>query len=243
MSKRFEGRRAFVTGAGSGMGRATVSRFAAEGARVLAVDRNADALAEAVSTWPPSVSILGLDVRDLAVSEALVSWRADVLVNAAGILRRHELLEHPRDEWQATLDVNLTAAFRLSRAFAARLVDAGEAGAIVNVCSIEAFTAAPGHAAYTASKGGILMLTRAFALELGAHRIRVNAVAPGVTETAMNQLLRDDPVRAKRLREPIPMGRFAQPVEQAEAIAFLASDEASYITGVVLPVDGGWLTA
>ena len=243
MSPRFESRRAFVTGAGSGMGRATVTKLAEEGAAVLAVDRSEEALAEATGEWPETVSTLAADIREREVAQGLAEWRADLLVNAAGILRRHELLLHPREEWQMTLDVNLTAPMRLSREFAARLIERGEPGSIVNVCSIEAFTAAPAHAAYTASKGGIMMLTRAFALELAAHGIRVNAVAPGVTETAMNQVLRDDPQRAAKLREPIPMGRFGLPSEQADAIAFLASAEASYITGAVLAVDGGWLTA
>ena len=236
-------RRAFVTGAGSGMGRATVTRLAAEGASVLAVDRSAEGLEQAADHWPQRVETVTLDICDPAAGVVLTDWRPDVLVNAAGILRRHELLEHPLDEWTMTLDVNLKAAFRLSRDFAARLIGAREPGAIVNVCSIEAFTAARAHAAYTASKGGVLMLTRAFALELAPHGIRVNAIAPGVTETSMNAVLREDPERAAQLRKPIPMGRFGKPSEQADAIAFLVSDGASYITGAVLPVDGGWLTA
>jgi 2-deoxy-D-gluconate 3-dehydrogenase len=243
MSQRFEGRRAFVTGAGSGMGQATVARLAAEGAAVLAVDLSDEGLERASRDWPADVEAQALDVRDEAAGDALRAWEPDVLVNTAGVLRRHEILDHPVADWQATLDINLKAPLRLSRDFAARLIHVGGRGSIVNVASIEAFTAAPAHAAYTASKGGILMLTRAFALELAEHDIRVNAVAPGVTETAMNRALRDDPERSARLKEPIPMGRFGRPAEQADAIAFLASDEASYITGAVVPVDGGWLTA
>ena len=110
------------------------------------------------------------------------------------------------------------------------------------MCSIESFTAAPAHAAYTVSKSAMLMLTRAFALELAAYGIRVNGIAPGVTETAMNASLRADAERAAALRSKVPMGRFAAPEEQAAAICFLASDDAAYITGAVLPVDGGFLT-
>jgi 2-deoxy-D-gluconate 3-dehydrogenase len=210
---------------------------------VLAVDLSEEDLENAAREWSAGVEARALDIRAPAATEALREFAPDVLVNAAGILRRHQILDHPLDEWQATLDINLKAPMRLSRDFAAGLIEAGRPGAIVNVSSIEAFTAAPAHAAYTASKGGVMMLTRAFALELADRGIRVNAVAPGVTETGMNRALRDDPERSARLKEPIPMGRFGKPEEQADAIAFLASDEASYITGAVLPVDGGWLTA
>jgi NAD(P)-dependent dehydrogenase (short-subunit alcohol dehydrogenase family) len=167
---------------------------------------------------------------------------SDVLVNAAGILLRHSLLEHPLQAWQRTLDVNLKAPLRLAREFARAHIAAGSGGAIVNVCSIESFTALPGHAAYTASKGALLMLTRAFALELAAHGIRVNAVAPGVTKTSMNATVRADPEQVAALNQAIPLGRFATSEEQAAGICFLASPEASYISGATLAIDGGWMT-
>ncbi len=237
------GRRALVTGAASGVGRATVQRFADEGATVVALDLHGFGLEETSRGREDQISVSQLDVRD-SEAEALIERESiDVLVNAAGILRRHAPLEHPVSAWVETLDVNLKAAFRLSRAFARLHVERGTAGAIVNVSSIEAFTALPQHAAYTASKAGMMMLTKAFALELAQHAIRVNAIAPGVTATGMNVELRGDPARSRRLLEPIPMQRFAQPQEQAAAIAFLASEDASYVTGSILPVDGGWLSA
>jgi NAD(P)-dependent dehydrogenase (short-subunit alcohol dehydrogenase family) len=239
---RFAGQRAFVTGAGSGIGRAAARRLAAEGAHVLGLDLDRDGLEETFADLDDATWVAG-DVRSGAATEALRDHGPfDILVNAAGILRRHDLLEHPHDEWLLTLDVNLRAPFRLAREFARAHLEFATPGTIVNVCSIESFTAAPAHAAYTVSKAALLMLTRALALELAEHRIRVNGIAPGVTATAMNADLRADASRSGALLAQIPIGRFGAPEDQAAAICFLASDEAAYITGSVLPVDGGFLT-
>jgi len=242
---RFAGQRALVTGAASGIGRAVARRLAAEGATVTGLDLDAAGLEETFAAIPGARHIVA-DVT--GVQAAGAAAEADVLVNAAGVLERHDFLEHPLEAWQRTLAVNLVAPQRLSRAFARARIDAGHPtershpGAIVNVCSIESFVAIPGHAAYTASKSALLLLTRAFALELAPHGVRVNAVAPGVTQTGMNAALRADPAQAGALRERVPMGRFGTPGEQAAGICFLASPEASYITGATLPIDGGWLT-
>lgn len=288
--RRFAGKRALVTGAGSGIGRAVARRLAAEGATVSGVDLSAEGLRETFAGIPGARSL----VADICAPDSLDmlsdELQADVLVNAAGVLLRHDLLGHSLDDWERTFAVNLKAPFRLSREFArcrvrrgatedvasgcaeaaasgvmeAAASDAteeiasgaragaadgprtetarGSTASIVNVCSIESFVALPGHAAYTASKAALLMLTRAFALELAPHGIRVNGVAPGVTETGMNAALRADPQAAGSLRDAIPLGRFAGPDEQAAGVCFLASDEASYITGAVLSIDGGWLT-
>ncbi len=265
--RRFAGQRAVVTGAASGIGRAVARRLAAEGATVLGLDTDEAGLEETFDSLAGS----SFQVADVRSEEAVAAVTgADVLVNAAGVLERHDFLAHPLEAWQRTLAVNLVAPQHLSRAFArARIQGGGEAAAarveggaqagafgadagapgaqtssaaIVNVCSVESFVAIPGHAAYTASKSALLLLTRAFALELAPHGIRVNAVAPGVTETGMNAALRADSAQAAALRERVPMGRFATPAEQAAGICFLASPEASYITGATLPIDGGWLT-
>jgi 2-deoxy-D-gluconate 3-dehydrogenase len=241
MTARFEGRRAVVTGAGSGMGRATLRRLASEGATVLGLDVSHEGLKESCNQLERA-TYLAVDIRDASALDALRAYDPDILVNAAGILRRYEVLAHPLDDWHATLDVNLKAMFRLSREFAAARVPDRRGGVIVNICSVEAYTAAPAHLAYTVSKSGAVMLTKAFALELAEYGIRVVGIAPGVTMTGMNVALRDDPVRSKQLQDPIPMKRFGHPEEQAAVIAFLASDDASYITGAVVPVDGGWLT-
>lgn len=238
-SRRFAGRRALVTGAASGIGRAVARRLAGEGAEVVGLDISNDGLQETFASLPGSRHL----AVDVTSDEALAAVRdRDVLVNAAGILERHDLLAHPLEAWQRTLEVNLKAPLRLSREFARAHIAAGTPGAIVNVASIESFVALPGHAAYTTSKSALLMLTRAFALELAPHGIRVNAVAPGVTKTGMNAAVRADPQRAAALIAAIPLGRFATPEEQAAAICFLASAEAGYVTGATLGVDGGWLT-
>jgi 2-deoxy-D-gluconate 3-dehydrogenase len=240
--RRFEGRRAVVTGAGSGIARATALRLLDEGADVLGLDVD-DVGLEATFAGRAAGRGITVDIREPDAVDAVEAFGpVDILVNAAGVLRRHALLDHPRDDWDLTLDINVKAAWRLSRAFARDHVDRGASGVIVNVCSIESYTAAPAHVAYTVSKSALLMLTRAFALELAPHEIRVNGIAPGVTETAMNAALRADGQRAAALRGAIPMKRFGRPEDQAAAICFLASDEAAYITGAVIPVDGGWLT-
>jgi NAD(P)-dependent dehydrogenase (short-subunit alcohol dehydrogenase family) len=242
MTARFDGLAAVVTGAGSGIGRATARRLAEEGARVLGLDLDAARLAETFSStgggeWH------AVDVRaDEALERISEFGPADILVNAAGILRRHRFEDHPLDAWQETLDVNVKAAFRLARQFAADHVRRGAPGVIVNVCSAESFLARPGHAAYTASKGAILLLTRAFAHDLAPYGIRVVGVAPGVTETGMNIDLRSRAEDAEALRALLPIGRFARPEEIAAVICFLASDDASYMTGSVPLVDGGWHT-
>jgi NAD(P)-dependent dehydrogenase (short-subunit alcohol dehydrogenase family) len=236
---RFSGQRALVTGAASGIGRAVARRLAEEGATVVGLDTNEEGLRETFASIPTAHALV-VDVgSDEAVAQA---GAADVLVNAAGILERHDLLEHPLGAWQRTLDVNLKAPLRLSREFARARIAANMPGSIVNVCSIESFVALPGHAAYTASKSALLMLTRAMALELAPHGIRVNAVAPGVTETGMNAAVRADSKQAAALTDAIPLGRMATPEEQAAGICFLASPEASYVTGATLRADGGWLT-
>jgi 2-dehydro-3-deoxy-D-gluconate 5-dehydrogenase len=239
---RFAGRLAVVTGAGSGIGRATAQHLAQEGARVLGVDLSQAGL-EATFAETPGGEWRCVNIAHPEAAAALPELaEADILVNAAGILRRHPVLEHPLEDWEATLDVNVRGPRRLCQKFIHGRLARNSPGAIVNVCSIESFTAAPAHAAYTVSKTAMLMLTRAYALELAPHGIRVNAIAPGVTKTGMNVALRNDPERSAALTALIPMGRYGEPREQAAAICFLASDDASYITGSVLPVDGGWLT-
>jgi meso-butanediol dehydrogenase / (S,S)-butanediol dehydrogenase / diacetyl reductase len=245
---RFHGQTVLVTGAGSGIGQATARRFAADGARVVGADLDPEALAATFSDFDGDHRTVTADLTSPGSCDAAVAaaadhgrGRLDVLVNAAGILLRHPLLDHPLEAWQRTLDVNLKAPFQLSRAALAVMRAAGS-GAIVNVCSYESQRPLPGHVAYTASKGALWMLTRATAYEVACFGVRVNAVAPGVTETAMNADLRSDPAAAAAVLARHPLGRFAQPGEVAAAIAWLASDDASFVTGALLAVDGGLST-
>jgi meso-butanediol dehydrogenase/(S,S)-butanediol dehydrogenase/diacetyl reductase len=232
VTARFEGRRIVVTGAGSDIGFATLRRFDREGAVVLGLDADASRL-ERTCCHMRMASAIAVDVREPDAERLIRDFRADALINAAEVCHSHAALDHPLDSWQETMDVNLKAMFRLSREFARARIAAEKPGVIVNVASVESFVAAPDHLAYTASKTGVLMLTKAFALELAAHRIRVIAVAPPPPRVGENGAA----------DERIPMGRRGGAEEIAAVIAFLASDEASFMTGAVVPVDGGWLTA
>ena len=151
------------------------------------------------------------------------------------------MLELEESEWDRVLDTNLKGAFLCGQAAARAMVAAGTWGAIVNVASVNAKIALEGQAHYTSSKGGLVMLTKAMARDLAPHRIRVNAVGPGVIATRMTERSLADPERRAMLLSKVPLGRVGQPRDVANAVLFLASDEADYITGTTLYVDGGWL--
>ncbi len=258
--RRFEGRRVLVTGASSGIGRATALAFAGEGATVLALGRRRDRLEELAA----EVAIAGagashgegdraagrvetavVDVRQRAALRAAVAGMAadggiDVLVNNAGIAVQEGLLEVSDEHWDDVLETNLTAAFAASQEAARHMVVAG-GGAIVNVASVDAFVAESPFGAYCASKAGLVMLTRCLAFELGHLGVRANAVCPGMvlTEMTAGDLAPDfEDAYVRR----IPARRFSTAEEQAEAILFLASDAASYVNGTTLVVDGGETT-
>ena len=237
------GKSVIVTGGAQGIGAACVRRFAREGANVVIADVD-DAHGGALSRELGALYV-HCDVGDKAQVQALVvaamaaHGRIDALVNNAGIFKSADFLDVTESDFDAVLRVNLKGAFLVGQAVAREMAKAGS-GSIVNMSSVNGVMAIPNIASYNVSKGGINQLTRAMALALVDSGIRVNAVAPGTiaTELAAKAVLTSDDAR-QRILGRTPMKRLGQPEEIADAVAFLASDAASYITGEILTVDGG----
>jgi NAD(P)-dependent dehydrogenase (short-subunit alcohol dehydrogenase family) len=237
----FAGRRALVTGAGKGIGRATAVKLAREGARVVALGRDLrdlDSLRQETNC-----EIVQADLRDVAATRAAARTfeSVDLLVNCAGITALLPFLETPIETYDEVMAVNVRAALVLSQEVARRLIERKQRGAIVNVSSTASFIGVPLHTAYCTSKGALDSLTMVMAVELGEHGIRVNAVNPTVAMTAMGKLAWSDPAKSGPVLQRIPLGRFAEPEEVADAILYLLSDRASMVNGVCLRVDGGQL--
>ena len=247
---RLEGKVALITGAGSGIGKVTAERFAAEGAEVvvadLAVDE-AEAVAAGITAAGGAAHAVGVDVADEDRVDAMVAAAVDtygglhVLVNNAGIFPADDggVRDTPPATWQKVMEVNLKGVWLGCRAAIPAMLESG-GGSIVNIASFVALMgAATAQVAYTASKGGVLALTREAAVEYARSGIRVNALCPGPIETPLLAELLADPVRRQRRLVHIPLGRFGRPEEIAAAALFLASDESSFVTGSALVVDGG----
>ena len=244
---RLAGRVAAITGGALGIGRATALAFAEEGATVVLGDietEAAEAVAREISGSGGKALAVGVDVGDAAQVQAFVDrvvaefGRLDVMFANAGIAHSAPFLDHPEAQWNRVLRVNLTGVFLCCQAAARHMVKHG-GGRIITVASINGFRGVENLVGYNVAKAGVVELTRTMAVELAHHHITVNAIAPAQIDT---RLTRGLPADARRRRvERIPMGRFGEPEEVARAALFLASDDASYVTGHTLAVDGGYL--
>lgn len=249
MKDMLTGRLALVTGAGRGNGAAIAQGLAAAGARVIVTDVDKNAahdIAEVIVKAGGEARGYMLDVTDqagcrkLAEDLALLVGPIRILVNNAGIFLRGNLVAPDgRERWDKTMAVNVNGAFNVTMAFVDQLKLTR--GCIVNIASINSFIAPAGSGAYPVSKGALAQFTRALASELAPNGVRVNALAPGIIATAMTEVTRADPQRLEAFLAHVPMKRVGEPEELAGPVVFLCSDAASYITGAVLPVDGGYL--
>lgn len=251
MTRPLEGQLALVTGAGSGIGAAIAQALAGAGARVIVTDLDAaagESVAQQLRAEGHTAESHGLDVTDAAAVAALAADVAarlgdlNILANNAGLLVRRGIDDPAaRQILRQVMDVNLHGAFEMVMAFLPAL--RRTRGCVVNTASGAAFHAQAGCVGYSASKAALSMLTKTLAVDLGPDGVRVNAVAPGVIETPMTAVTRADPARLAGFLRRTPAGRIGQPHEVAAAALFLASPQASYINGVTLPVDGGFLAS
>jgi len=247
-SRRFDGKVAVVTGGASGIGLAITRRLVAEGASVVVADVNAESLAKAQREFGKSIACATADVRIEGQVEAMVRaagerfGRLDMAFNAAGLGGFGTITELAEADWDLVIDVCLKGVFLSVKHEARGMIEHGNGGAIVNIASLNSHVPMYGGVAYTCAKAGVEMLSRNAALELAPQRIRVNTVSPGLTDTPLTTAFKEIAGIEAALMERIPMRRWGTPEEMAAAALFLASDDAGYISGSNLFVDGAWET-
>jgi NAD(P)-dependent dehydrogenase (short-subunit alcohol dehydrogenase family) len=245
------GKVAVVIGGTSGIGRTLSMGLADAGADVVATGRHAatvEAVAREISARGRNTITATADVRDANSLQDLLARclekfaQVDILVNCAGVIKRAPTIDFPEAEWRDILDTNLTGTLRACQIFGKHMLSR-KYGRIINIASLNSFVALQEVAAYAASKAGVAALTKSLAVEWSRHGVLTNALAPGVFRTALNAQLLDDSARGKELLLRTPMGRFGELGELVGAAVFLASDGASFITGQILAVDGGFLAS
>jgi NAD(P)-dependent dehydrogenase (short-subunit alcohol dehydrogenase family) len=247
------GKRVLISGGSSGIGLAAAARFLEEGSRVYLCGVDPAEVQAAVAGLAPGGEVSGLacdvsaeaDVARLTQAATRALGGVDVLVNNAGIARRDPFLAIAPADWDRILAVNLRGMFLVAQAVSRQMVAQGDGGAIINMCSTNGLAGEEDYAHYNASKGGVLLLTKTMAVELGGYRIRVNALCPGYIRTPLNEAIAagigGDEFEAAYVRDRIPLGRAGRAEDVAAAYAFLASDDAAFIHGSALVIDGGQL--
>lgn len=249
MSERFQNKVAVVTGGVSGIGAQITRRLAAEGAKIVAVDINKDLVGSTTEVFGESVVGVQADVTDQAAYQAVIERAVsefgglDLLFNVAGGSKAAPLVMLTYADWDFTIRLNLHSVFLGTQLAAKQFLAQGAPGAIVNIASLNSLVPLQFGAGYSASKAAVVMLTKQAALELAEHGIRVNAVSPGLVDTPLTSAMMQAPAVLDAFLERIPMNRAAQPDEIAAAALFLASEDASYISGDNLVVDGAWTTS
>jgi NAD(P)-dependent dehydrogenase (short-subunit alcohol dehydrogenase family) len=248
-----QGKRVLISGGSSGIGLATARRFLEEGSRVFLTGLDPREVDGAVAGLRPSGEVTGLacdvsleaDVARMMAAAVAALGGIDVLINNAGTARREEFLAIAAGDWDRIIAVNLRGMFLVAQTVSRHMVERGGGGVIINMSSTNGLAAEEDYAHYNASKGGVLLLTKTMAVELGRHGIRVNALCPGYIRTPLNEAISASmgggAFEADYARARIPLGRAGQPGEVAAAYAFLASDDASFIHGAALVIDGGQL--
>lgn len=243
------GKTAIVTGCNTGLGQAMAKGLASAGSNIIAVNRSpADATRCDVEALGRKFLAIDADLGSTAPIDNIIAQAeehfggADILINNAGIIRRADALSFTEEDWDEVLDVNLKTLFFLSQGFARSCINQGRPGKIINIASMLSFQGGIRVPSYTASKSGVLGLTRLMANEWSSKGVNTNAIAPGYMATNNTEALRNDPQRSREILERIPTGRWGNPDDIAGAAIFLASSASDYVSGHTLAVDGGWLS-